>query len=193
LALLILWTTNIQIRTAASIPASALSFISAISILQLSYLEHTRSISPSTPIILYLSVGLFLDIPQARTLFLRHDNLPIAVIFSLTIVTKLLLLFLQSHSKTKYLKSPYVTYPPEITSGVWTRSLLWWLMPLFTKGFKSLLSLDDLFPMDPTMSSEILRNRMQTTWDQRCESAPWINGYYAHSPQPSRRIGTRYL
>jgi len=171
LTLLILWTTDFKIRTVVSVPASALSFISAISILLMSYLEHTRSIRPSTPVIFYLSVGLFLDIPQARTLFLRHDNLPIAVIFLLTIAAKLSLLFLQSHSKTKYLKPQYATYPPEITSGVWTRNLLWWLIPLFTKGFKSFLSLDDLFLMDPSMSSEMLRNKMQTTWDRRCEFA----------------------
>jgi ATP-binding cassette subfamily C (CFTR/MRP) protein 1 len=40
---------------------------------------------------------------------------------------------------------------------------------LFVKGFKKLLSLDDLWQTLPNLSSEKLRDEMQVVWDRRCE------------------------
>jgi len=136
---------------------------------QLSYLEHTRSIRPSTTIILYLLFSTLLDIPQARTLYLRHDSAPIAGVFSAVIAGKLTLLFLETRNKIHCLQEPYKGYPPEALDGVLSRTLLWWLIPLFWKGFKRILTLDDLFAIDPGLSSEALRNSMVENWAKRCE------------------------
>ncbi|OCK85970.1 putative multidrug resistance protein [Lepidopterella palustris CBS 459.81] len=174
LALLILWTTNPTISTATSVPSAILSFIGALAIYPLSYLEHTRSIRPSTLLEVYLMASLLLNIPQARTLFLRHNNLSIAAIFTASIGAMLLLWILEARNKTKHLKPPYREYPPEATRGIWNRTFFWWLNSLFVRGFKRILSMDDLYQIPPSLSSERLRDEMQTVWDRRSkpESRP---------------------
>jgi ATP-binding cassette subfamily C (CFTR/MRP) protein 1 len=169
LAQLVLWSVNPAIRTVATLPAVVLNFVNTIAIFTLSYLEHNRSVQPSTPVCLYLVASLLFDIPQARTLYLRNDNLVIAVIFTLTMFGKVLVLVLESREKTKALKEPYSKFPPEATRGIVNRSLLWWLNPLFVTGFRKLLTLDDLFPVDPALSSRMLRENLQKIWDNRCK------------------------
>ncbi|KAF2488718.1 putative multidrug resistance protein [Lophium mytilinum] len=167
LAQLILWASNPSSRTPASVPSAVLSFVCALVIYPLSYLEQTRSVHPSTLLELYLISSSVLSIPQARTLFLRQDDLPIAAIFVASIGATLLLWTLEARSKTKSLKEPYREYPPEATRGVWNRTFFWWLNTLFVSGLKRLLSMNDLWKLPPSMSSERLRDAMQKSWDQR--------------------------
>jgi ATP-binding cassette subfamily C (CFTR/MRP) protein 1 len=170
LAQLVLWSVNPALRNVATLPAAVLYFIDTFAVFLLSYLEHQRSIQPSTPVCLYLLGSLLLDIPQARTLYLRRGHLAIAIIFTLALGAKAVVLALESREKTERLKQPYNKYPPEATRGILDRSLLWWLNPLFVKGFRILLTLDDLYPIDPALYSEILRENMQITWDRRCKT-----------------------
>lgn len=169
LAQLILWSVNPALRTVATIPATVLSLVATFGLVLLSYLEQQRSVRPSTLSCLYLLSSIIFDIPQARTLYLRQGPLPIAVIFTLTMAVKTAMLALESQEKSKNLKKPYEEYPPEATRGILDRSVLWWLNPLFLKGFRKLLTLDDLYPTDDALSSQMLREKMQTTWDTRCQ------------------------
>jgi ATP-binding cassette, subfamily C (CFTR/MRP), member 1 len=134
----------------------------------LSYLEHTRSIRPSTLLELYLIFSLLLSIPQARTLFLRHNGTAIAAVFVACIAAMLIVWIIEARNKTKDLKEPYREYPPEAIHGVWNRTFFLWLNTLFVKGFGSLLSLNDLWQTPPDMASEKLRDDMQAVWERRC-------------------------
>ncbi|KAF2811591.1 putative multidrug resistance protein [Mytilinidion resinicola] len=167
LAQVVLWASNPSSRTRASVPSAVLSFVCALAIYPLSYLEQTRSIHPSTLLEIYLLSSLVLGIPQARTLFLRHDDLSIAGVFVAGIGAMLLLWTLESRNKTKSLKDPYREYPPEATRGVWSRTFFLWLNSLFVTGLKRLLSMNDIWKLPPSMSSERLRDDMQRSWDQR--------------------------
>ena len=169
LILLILWTTNPTIRTPTSVPSAILSLVGALAIYPLSYLEHTRSVRPSTLLEVYLIASLLLNVPQARTLFLRHNDISIAAVFTASIGAMLLLWILEARNKTKHLKYPYKEYPPEATRGVWNRTFFWWLNSLFVRGFKRILSLEDLYQIPPSLSSERLRDEMQAVWDRRCK------------------------
>lgn len=133
----------------------------------LSYLEHTRAVRPSTALEVYLFFTLLLDIPQARTLFLLSDVNSIAALYVVAMAAMVLVWWLESRKKTADLKEPYKGYPPEAISGVWNRTLFLWLNSLFLKGFKRLLSLDDLWDNPPNLSSEKLRDEMQITWGRR--------------------------
>lgn len=168
LAQLILWFVNPALRTVATIAATVLSLVATFGLVLLSYLEQQRSVRPSTPVCLYLLTSIIFDIPQARTLYLRQGPLAIAVIFTLTMAVKTAMLALESQEKSKNLKEQYKGYPPEATRGILDRSVLWWLNPLFLKGFRKLLTLDDLYPTDEALSSQMLREKMQATWDTRC-------------------------
>ena len=163
LALLIQWTSHAATR--ASVPSAALAFTDAIAIFALSNLEHTRAVRPSFLLNVYLLASLLFDITQARTLYLRKENHAILALFTASIAIKVLLLFLEAKDKRSYLKFPYRSYPPEATSGIFNRSFFWWLNPLFTGGFRKILSLDDLYMIDQDLLSEPLQERMQKSWD----------------------------
>ncbi|EED18831.1 multidrug resistance protein, putative [Talaromyces stipitatus ATCC 10500] len=166
LALVTLWSIKPALRTVATLPAAVLSLIATFCLILLSYMEQQRSVRPSTVACLYLFASVILDIPQVRTLYLRQGSLAIAVVFTLTMAVRAAMLALESQEKTKILKEPYKKYPPEARRGILDRSLLWWLNPLFFKGFRKLLTLDDLYPTDDALSSQMLREKMQTMWDK---------------------------
>jgi ATP-binding cassette, subfamily C (CFTR/MRP), member 1 len=170
MALVILWAKSPSLRTRASIPSAVLSFAAALAMYSLSYMEHTRSIRPSTLLEVYLLFSILLDIPQARTLFIRHNNVPIAAVYVVSVVAKVVLWALESRNKAKHLKEPYQEYPPEATRGIVNRILFCWLNSFLVKGFKGLLSIDDVYQLDPSLSSEPLRDSMQTAWDSRCKN-----------------------
>lgn len=172
LALLVLWTTNGVVRTEASVPSATLAFVAAIAVFALSYVEHSRSVAPSTLLNVYLLFSLVFDLVQARTLYLRHDDTPIAAVFSAMIGIKAALLFLESLGKRSYLKKPYRELPPESISGIFNQSFFWWLNSLFIGGFRRLLSFDDLFTIDGELTSEGLGNNIQQAWDLRCILLP---------------------
>jgi ATP-binding cassette subfamily C (CFTR/MRP) protein 1 len=157
---------------------------------------HMRSIyDPFAPRLLSLYTcwsRLSWTYHRREHLFLQHDGLSIPVLFTLSIGVRLFLLLVQSRNKIKYLKQPYDEYPPEATSGILNRSFLWWLIPLFFNGFKKLLLLDDLFSVDPSMSSEMLRDQMQLAWDRRCKLAVNLN-MSKHSERPSSQTRNKIL
>ncbi|KAG0652310.1 abc multidrug transporter B [Hyphodiscus hymeniophilus] len=167
LALLILWIVKPGVQTSASVPSVVLTLAAALVLYPLSYLEHTRSIRPSTLIEIYLLFSVLLNIPQARTLFLRPNETAIAAVFVATIVAMFILWALETRNKTKYLKEIYRGYHPEATRGIWSRTFFIWLNRLFVKGFRNVLTLDDLWQTPPEISSERLRDDMQAVWNHR--------------------------
>lgn len=105
--------------------------------------------------------------PQVRTLHLIHGGSAIVPLLHCTIVARLWLIIVELQDKRRVLKSPYNEYPCEATAGLFRRILLLWLNSLFVKGCKRILTLDDLDTIHPTLSSELLRDKMQLEWDQR--------------------------
>jgi ATP-binding cassette subfamily C (CFTR/MRP) protein 1 len=167
LSLLILWATRDNLRTPSSIPAAALSVVNALALGQLSYLEHTRALQPSTLITLYLLLSLLFDAAQARTLYLRANSNVLAAVFTASIALKLAMLSLEAQSKRPSLKQSYRNYAREALSGIFNRSFFWWLNPLFIGGFSKVLTLEDLATIDESLASEPLRDRIQMIWDAR--------------------------
>ena len=77
--------------------------------------------------------------------------------------TKAILLVLESVSKVRTLKLG-VDYSPEETSGIFNRSLLWWLNELLWKGYNGVLKQKDLFPLNEELRTAKLRDRMIECW-----------------------------
>ena len=150
--------------TRATIPSAVLSFLAAFAILFLSHLEHSRSTKPSVVLSVYLLVSVVFDATELRTLFLRHDKSVILCLSTANIAIKLILIALESTSKRAYLKTPYRSYPPEATSGIFSRSFFWWINPILAKGFRKLITLDDLFTIDASLKSEVLLDNIQISW-----------------------------
>ena len=167
LTLLILWTVTREAATKASVPAACLDFAAAVALFVLSSYEHSRSVAPSTLIAIYLMGTLPLDISRIRTLVLLDRSSPtrtIAALSATSVVVKLGILLCEAVSKRQILLESYQHLPPEVTSGPYSRILLWWINPLLWRGFRNFFEIDDLYNIDDSLSSAILGAKFQRRW-----------------------------
>jgi len=171
LVCLVLWCLAPAIRTKASIPSTALSLASALATVPLSYYEHTRTFRPSTIIGVFLGFTLILDAAIVRTLWLRQDGLSISVVSSVGMTTKGVMLLLESQPKMPA-NSNGQKISKEAASGIYNRILFWWLRPLFSRGYRNNLDLDDLDTLEDEFASADLRIRMKHAWDNSQSAAP---------------------
>ncbi|KAG0653052.1 abc multidrug transporter B [Hyphodiscus hymeniophilus] len=77
------------------------------------------------------------------------------------------MLAVESQRKTSCLKPEYQCLPPESTSGIINRSLLWWLNSLFRVGLKGIISQDDLFELDSELKSDNVGRKLREAWEKR--------------------------
>ncbi|KAF8857368.1 putative multidrug resistance protein [Acephala macrosclerotiorum] len=175
LGLLICWSRYRVTR--ATVPSAILSFLASVFVLFLSRFEHSRAVRPSSLIIAYLLVSVTFDAVQVRTLFLWHDERAILGLLTTSVGLKLVLLLFESMNKRRYLRAPYNTYPPESTSGLLGRSFFWWLNPMLATGFRTLMTLDDLFVPDKALQSAPLGEKMKESWNKYRSSGRWALAY----------------
>ncbi|KAJ5182197.1 hypothetical protein N7449_012344 [Penicillium cf. viridicatum] len=88
----------------------------------------------------------------------------IAAVFTVTVAVKLALTIIEAIEKRNILLGPYRDFHPEVTSGIYSRALFWWLNTLLTIGFRRIIHTDDLFPIEGEMKSTVLRRRAQQKW-----------------------------
>lgn len=118
---------------------------------------------------MYLFPSLLFDIARVRTLWLRQDGWEartIAIISSVAVGIKFLLLLLESIEKRSLLRHEYKNCPPEATAGIFNRGFFVWLNPLFKKGFSNLMTVDDLFALDKQLYSERLQENLESKWNK---------------------------
>jgi ABC-type multidrug transport system fused ATPase/permease subunit len=129
--------------------------------LPLSYLEHSRSPRPSFLLNAYLFITILLDITQARTLWLAStntDEITFARIFTCAVAFKALIIVLESQSKSRWIRWDVKEHSPEETTGLYGLGAYFWLNRLFLAGYRKVLRIDDLFPLDKAMASEKLHS-----------------------------------
>jgi ATP-binding cassette, subfamily C (CFTR/MRP), member 1 len=171
---LILYSSNREYTTKASIAATALSLVSALILAPLSFTEHVKSLHPSELISAYLAVTVLLDAVQVRSLWMADVESSIAGVFTGTFATKAVLLLVESYHKTQWFKqaSDQKSSPAD-RAGVFSRGLFLWIDSLIWKGFRHELKLDDLFPLPGGFVSESLESRLLENW----ENAPKTGKY----------------
>lgn len=168
LAALILWATPTAARTRASLAAAALTLISSLGSIVLSYTEHGRAARPSSLLGTYIFTTLIFDIAHARTLLLRsvdNTNYAIACLAIAALVSKAVVLVLEALEKHRLLLPEYWSWPPEATASIYNRFFFWWLNPLFRDGFSRVLEIDDLFQLDKQLSASHCYENFVTTWN----------------------------
>ena len=146
-----------------------MSFVASLTLFPLLYFEHTRTVRSSTIMVIYLFISLICDAIQARTLYLIDGISNIGVIYMVNIWLKVAFLFLEVRDKQQYLKNPYLNYPLETRSDVFSRTFFWWLLPLFVEGYRNILRPEDLPKIPNELASEPLREKMMRAWDERCK------------------------
>ncbi|PYI12622.1 P-loop containing nucleoside triphosphate hydrolase protein [Aspergillus sclerotiicarbonarius CBS 121057] len=144
------------------ISSEALSLAAAGCIAILSHLEHSRSQRPSILLSAYLYLSLLLHIAQCRTLWLaatsRLDEV-FAKIFTTAVSVEAVIIILESRQKARWLVDDAKEYGPEETSGLYSLSTFMWLNRLFLAGYRKVLELEDLFPLDSEMEVSGLEAR----------------------------------
>lgn len=108
----------------------------------------------------YLLLSTLFDAAQLRTLALLGTETAKLSVLSVAMLLKVVLLALESKSKARLLERPYRHLPPESLSGMLSRALFWWTVPLFHVGFQRLLSPVDIYPVDSSMQSDELEKRL---------------------------------
>jgi ATP-binding cassette subfamily C (CFTR/MRP) protein 1 len=165
-ALLILWALS-KDASRTGLAAASLSFLACLGLLWLSSLEHMRSTSPSDIISVFILVSIILDVPQARTLWLRHrSEIAVAITFTACLVIKIVILLLESKSKRPWLLPPYRAYSPEALTNIFNRTVLWWLGPLFLLAYRKNLRFEDLYAIDDSLLSESVEDRFMQHWSR---------------------------
>jgi len=125
----------------------------------LSFLEHGRSRRPSVLLGAYLSLTLLLDIVQVRTFWLASSTrteIAYTSIVTSALAFKLVLALLEACKKDKWVKGYDKTHSPEETSGIYSLGLYSWLNQLALSGYRKVLRIPDLYPLDSAMASERL-------------------------------------
>ncbi|KAK1689141.1 ABC transporter [Colletotrichum godetiae] len=169
LVLLVLWTTTPSTtitHTPATIPTATLSLITSIGLGFLSWLAHQRSVRPSFILSTYLFLSILFDTARARTLWMLGSHQTIPAVFTCTLAVRAVMILLESTEKRRILVSQHKGYSKEVTSGTFNRSVFFWLTSLFINGYRNILRLDDLYPLDPKLASEPLYRKLADAWDQ---------------------------
>ncbi|KAI1762775.1 P-loop containing nucleoside triphosphate hydrolase protein [Hypoxylon sp. FL1150] len=163
LALLVLSVARSHNLRIFFISSSALTFVSALCMVLVSCLEHSRSPRPSVLLNAYIFLTILFDIASIRTLWLASDNsdeVTFSRLSTAALSVKVLVLVLESQHKTRWIRWDAKDHSPEETTGLFGLGAFFWLNQLFLTGCRKILTLDDLFPLDQSMASKPLQDRL---------------------------------
>lgn len=167
LTLLVVSSVNNGTYKAFLVSSSALDLLSGLGLIFLSLLEHSRSPRPSILISFYLALTLLLDAAQTRTLWLASRNQTeskFSRLYTSALALKALSLLLESQKKTRWISWDMKEHSPEETSGLFGLGAFIWLNRLFLSGYAKVLTVGDLYPLDPAMRAETLDKRLARHW-----------------------------
>jgi hypothetical protein len=159
--------SQLSLRTHASLATALFALAAALGLWILSYLEHSKNIRPSSIINAYLLLTLTFDAAQLRTRWLRGEDVAGNGVATAILAVKLLVLICEATEKKGLLLAPYIDPSPEVTSGLYSRGLFWWLNPLLRLGFRNVVNEDDLFAADGDLLSKSLEIRFSKHWENR--------------------------
>ncbi|KAK3381207.1 putative ABC multidrug transporter [Podospora didyma] len=168
LALLILVAVGSFHVTSMFIASSVLKLVSAMLMTALSLVDHSKSPRPSVLLNSYLFLTLLLDAAQARTLFLSSGDRPeltYSSIFSAAIALKVGILLLEAQRKSKWVSWDEKEHSPEETSSIFSLGVFFWLNKMFMDGYRKVLTMKDLFPLDSALDSELLHDEFSKNMD----------------------------
>ncbi|KAK0099337.1 hypothetical protein ONS96_008565 [Cadophora gregata f. sp. sojae] len=148
---------------------ACISFAAACMLVLLSFLEHVRSIRPSSLILRFLAISVVAHAIQLWLFGYQQPN-PGNLGPQLTqICVELALLVSESRSKKSILKPQYQDLSPEKLSSIFGRIFFGWINAVMVKGHGKILTQTDLSDVDRKLSSNSLRRNILLSWDQRAK------------------------
>ncbi|PMD48812.1 putative ATP-binding cassette transporter [Hyaloscypha variabilis F] len=148
--------------------SNAISSLAALVFCILSFIEHQRSPTPSTLLVLYILACLLgsgvelLILPPSFTV--GSISLPIT-----NICVELAVLVFECQKKDSAFLAPYQQLTLEERAGILERTFFLWINPILKRGYRLNLTDADLPRAGKELSSEGLRRKILRTWDQRAK------------------------
>ncbi|KAF3069773.1 Multidrug resistance-associated protein 1 [Daldinia childiae] len=168
LSLLILVAVGSFHVTSMFIASSVLKLVSALFMVTLSLVDHSKSPRPSVLLNSYLFLTLLLDAAQARTLFLVSEDKPeltYSSIFCAAMALKVGILVLEAQRKSKWVCWDEKEHSPEQTSGIFSLGVYFWLNRIFMEGYNKILTINDLYPLDSSLDGGLLHEEFSRKID----------------------------
>ncbi|KAB8201929.1 hypothetical protein BDV34DRAFT_237247 [Aspergillus parasiticus] len=153
LTLVGLWAAPSGKTTRATIATAVVSWLASIIFGVLSHYEHICTIRPATINCGYLFLSSILSLAETRTLYFLEKNREIAVVYTVTLCIKVVLLITETMSKRSLLRRNYRDSPPESTVGILGECLYCWLNPLLMLGNRVDLTVELLPPIEDSLRS----------------------------------------
>lgn len=166
--------------TRLTVPATIILVVSYFWLLYVSCLEHVRSVRPSTILCLYFGLSSLLDLASTRTVFFIPGYHVVAPIHLASYFVKLVLLAVEVTEKRKLLMLRWKNTSPEDAASFYSRVFFVWLNRLFLRGYKTLLTVDTLTPLDHDVLAASRPTKLQDRWDKGSCSK--------HAPSISRSL-----
>ena len=159
-----LWAIQPVLRSWSSTTAAVLALFNTFVFCLVSYLEHSRSRTPSTILIVYLLISIMCDMVRVRSVWLLVPNSPLAHLFTASVVFKFLVLLLEAGEKTQYLPAQMTERRPEETSSIINRGVFHWLNRLMLRGSRHVLFPNELYELKPGMTADQLGDIYLRNW-----------------------------
>jgi len=159
-------------RTRTTLPTTVLALVAALGLTLLSWLEHERTIRPSFVISAFLLSSILVDLVRARTLWLIGGRHAVSVLFTTTVALRAVMLLLETVGKRRILVTRHKNHTREATSSPLSRTVFFWLTSLFLKGYKKILVLDDLYPLETDLQSKTLHKTLTNAWEMGSSATP---------------------
>jgi ATP-binding cassette subfamily C (CFTR/MRP) protein 1 len=164
ISLVAIWGSANSHHTKLTTPSAICALLSTIAMAGLLSFENSRTLAPSFIVQTFLFSTTILDIARVRTQWLLPSNVLAASLLTVSLIVKLILLSLESFGKWGLIVNEK-TSPTVETYGIFGRSLLLWLNPLMTLGYRKSLALEDLSPLEADLDSRLLTYRLASVWN----------------------------
>jgi ATP-binding cassette subfamily C (CFTR/MRP) protein 1 len=165
---LVLRLRKLQLHTPTSAAADALAIVGVIAAAGFSWLQHHRSEQPSALLAIFFALISLLNVARVRSLWLIPQATGPAVLQTLVLLQDFGVLLLESLGKQKALRFPekFHSSGPEPFTGFWNLVGFSWLFGTLRRGYRSILSVDDLPDLDYRLDAEVLREKLASTWSK---------------------------
>ncbi|KAJ6783680.1 hypothetical protein PWT90_08146 [Aphanocladium album] len=152
-------------QTDTTTAASVLDLVAAIGLCAALHIEHRHAIRSSAFIGLYLALRILFDAAQSRS-YLERSFPSVGVFFIMAAVVRLSLLLLEEVPKANLIIDPIIRNSSggEAVGGFWSRSLYFFLSPIFRVGTRGSLRMENLIGIGMEFDSKVLHAQLANHW-----------------------------
>lgn len=157
-----------------TVAAAALKSLAAFGLAVILLVEHRHAIRASAFLGLYLALSIFIDAIESRSCF-KRDMIYFGELSAVSAAVRLGILVIDEVPKVNLIIDPIIRNASgaEATSGFWSRSLFFFMGPMFRTGFRGALRMRDLGAIGREFSAQRLAAALRGHWRPDDEPGPY--------------------